>query len=784
MAQTLYLLLGILAVSALGGVLLAAFFLPAVSATSTVAEDGVELFESYPAELDVAPLNESSRIEAADGSLLATFYAQNRIMVPLDQISEHMQHAVIAVEDHRFYEHGGVDARGLTRAALNNAVGGGTQGGSTLTQQYVKNALLMDAVQRGDQEDIASATEQTYGRKLREAKLAISLEKQWSKEEILNAYLNVAQFGPSQYGVQTGSLHYFSKDASELNPGEAALLAGITNGPNQYDPVGHPEAGQKRRDEVLWTMQREGFITQEEYEQYTAQPVEEMLNVSTVRAGCADAGGSGFFCDYVTRTLLADPEFAPTYEERRQLLYGGGLTIRTSLDPAKQAVAEEVLNNKVAADADHGFGHSIVTVEPGTGKILTMAQNRSFNPYQDASPGETAINYNVPQSLGGGSGFPVGSTFKPFVLQEWLENDRSLYDRVGTARETMTSFPAQCLGGGRWFERSGYNPDNAVSVSLAPQETVLNATKFSVNTSYANMARQLDLCSIADGARDIGVVPATYNPYDSATWEMDIADMYGTELAPAVVVLGELRISALDMAAAYATYAAEGVYCRPQAVTEVLDRDGEPMPIAGTQCDQRVDKEVADQMAWTLQQDLEDPRATGKGRVVEGHTAGGKTGTSGSQFHTWYVGFTRQMSTAVWFGHPQGNIRPGGFRVGDTMLRSGSVWGNTVSLPTWQDYMSRVHQGLPNEPFPPAPSPATAQASQTPEAEQGVVPDITGLERSEAEATVTAAGLTSEVRSEPSGSVQAGFVIGTEPAPGTRLQPGEVVVIRESSGEG
>ena len=784
MAQTLYLLLGILAVSALGGVLLAAFFLPAVSATSAVAEDGVELFESYPAELDVAPLNESSRIEAADGSLLATFYAQNRIMVPLDQISEHMQHAVIAVEDHRFYEHGGVDPRGLTRAALNNAVGGGTQGGSTLTQQYVKNALLMDAVQRGDQEDIASATEQTYGRKLREAKLAISLEKQWSKEEILNAYLNVAQFGPSQYGVQTGSLHYFSKDASELNPGEAALLAGITNGPNQYDPVGHPEAGQKRRDEVLWTMQREGFITQEEYEQYTAQPVEEMLNVSTVRAGCADAGGSGFFCDYVTRTLLADPEFAPTYEERRQLLYGGGLTIRTSLDPAKQAVAEEVLNNKVAADADHGFGHSIVTVEPGTGKILTMAQNRSFNPYQDASPGETAINYNVPQSLGGGSGFPVGSTFKPFVLQEWLENDRSLYDRVGTARETMTSFPAQCLGGGRWFERSGYNPDNAVSVSLAPQETVLNATKFSVNTSYANMARQLDLCSIADGARDIGVVPATYNPYDSSTWDMDIADMYGTELAPAVVVLGELRISALDMAAAYATYAAEGVYCRPQAVTEVLDRDGEPMPIAGTQCDQRVDKAVADQMAWTLQQDLEDPRATGKGRVVEGHTAGGKTGTSGSQFHTWYVGFTRQMSTAVWFGHPQGNIRPGGFRVGDTMLRSGSVWGNTVSLPTWQDYMSRVHQGLPNEPFPPAPSPATAQNSATPEVEQGVVPDVAGLQRSEAEAAVTAAGLTSEVRSEPSDSVQAGFVIGTEPAPGERRQPGETVVIRESSGEG
>src|SRR5699024_3263709 len=143
--------------------------------------------------------------------------------------------------------------------------------------------------------------------------------------------------------------------------------------------------------------------------------------------------------------------------------------------------------------------------------------------------------------------------------------------------------------------------------------------------------------------------------------------MYGTELAPSVVVLGELRISALDMASAYATYAAEGMYCRPQAVTEVIDRNGESMPISGSQCEQRVDKEVADTMAWTLQQDLEDPQATGDGRTIEGHPAGGKTGTSGQQFHTWYVGFTRQMSTAVWFGHPQANIRPGGFPVGGEM---------------------------------------------------------------------------------------------------------------------
>ncbi|MFC7464489.1 transglycosylase domain-containing protein [Brachybacterium sp. GCM10030252] len=782
LAQSLYLLLGMIAVSALGGVLLAAFFFPAVSATSAIAEDGVELFESYPTELEVEPLNEASRIEAADGSLLATFYTENRIMVPLEEISPHMQHAVIAVEDRRFYEHGGVDPKGLVRAFASNAAGGATQGGSTLTQQYVKNALLMDAVQRGDQEDINEATEQTYGRKAREAKLAISLEKRWSKDEILNAYLNVAQFGPSQYGVETGSRHYFSKNAADLNPGEAALLAGVTNGPNQYDPVSHPEAGEKRRNEVLADMRREGFITDEEYTKYSEQPIEDMLQIQNLRAGCADAEGSGFFCDYVTRTLLNDPELAPTYEERQKLLYGGGLTIRTTLDPSTQAAAEEVLQRRVPGDAQHGFGHSIVTVEPGTGNILTMAENRTFNPYDEVNPGETAINYNVPKALGGSSGFPVGSTFKPFVLQEWLETGHGIMDKVATGRETMPSFPAKCLSRGAWRESPGYNPDNAVSVDIAPMETALNSTKFSINTAYANMARQLDLCDIAEGARDIGVVPATHNPYDQATWDAGIEDVYGTELAPSVVVLGEVRISALDMASAYATYAAGGTYCKPQAVTEVIDRNGEAMPISGAECHQAVDKKVADTMAWTLEQDLEDPRATGKGKIIEGHPAGGKTGTSGSQFHTWYVGFTRQMSTAVWFGHPQANVRPAGFPVDGEMLRSGKVWGNTVSLPTWQEYMSRVHEGLPSEPFPSAP--ASTKQPGTQAVQKGVVPDVSGMVLSEAQSTLEAAGYRVEITKEPSGTVGEWFVIGTEQPPGTRLPEGETVVVRQSTGQG
>ncbi len=710
LTRMLGLVAGLLAVCTFAGILMAAFLLPAVTMMSGMAKDGVDLFDSLPSELEVAELNESSRIEAADGSLLATFYSENRIMVPLEDVDQDLQHAVIAIEDRRFYEHNGVDPTGTARAFFSNASGGNTQGGSTLTQQYVKNALLMDAFQRKDKQAMKEATETTYVRKLREAKLAISVEKKMGKKEILQGYLNLAQFGPSQYGVETAAQHYFSKSAKDLNPGEAAMLAGITNSPNANDAVKHPKAAKTRRDTVLGAMKAQGYITAVEYKKYTSQPIEDMLKVQNVQAGCADAQGRGFFCDYVTRSLLNDPKFAPTFKERRKLLYGGGLTIKTTLDPKKQAAAEEILNRKVPGDSSHGFGHTIVTTEPGTGKILTMAQNRKYNPFEDATEDSTSLNYNVPKHLGGGSGFPVGSTFKPFVLTEYLKSGGSIWDSVETRRERFMSFPAKCLSYGRWYEKTGWDPDNAVSVKLPPRQSILDATKFSVNTSYARIAQMTDLCGIAETARTMGVVPTYFNDSTPKARKMPIEEIYGQTVSPAVLALGELNISQVDMAAAYATFAAHGKYCAPTGINEVLDRNGKKLDFSGGECAQVMETKVADAMAWTLMQDLSDPKATGKGKVIPGHDAGGKTGTSGSQFHTWYVGFTGQLSTAVWFGHPKGNVRPGGFDVDGEYLRPKKVWGNTVSLPTWQEYMTRASEGMPNQPFPPEPPKAEGSA--------------------------------------------------------------------------
>src|SRR5699024_5584191 len=221
-------------------------------------------------------------------------------------------------------------------------------------------------------------------------------------------------------------------------------------------------------------------------------------------------------------------------------------------------------------------------------------------------------------------------------------------------------------------------------------------------------------------------------------------------------------------------------YCPPPAITAVTDRNGDPMDVSGADCHQAVDKDVADVMAWTLQQDLEDPKATGKGKTIEGHPAGGKTGTSGSQFHTWYVGFTRQMSTAVWFGHPQAHARPGGFAVHADMPPKRSVCGSPVSLPTGQATLTRVHADLPSEPFPPAPASTKTAAGES--AEKGVVPDVSGMVLSEAEATIEAAGYKHEVKREKNDDVGQWYVIGTDPTPGTDLPEGETVVIRQSTG--
>ncbi|NCD19468.1 MAG: penicillin-binding protein, partial [Actinobacteria bacterium] len=345
--QVLAMLLAFLLVSGVGGFLMAGMAVPFVTAAGTVANSTTGLFNELPTELDIDKPSEQSIMLAADGSVLATFYADNRIIVGYEDIAPSMRDAIVAIEDRRFYEHNGVDPEGMARAFVSNTFNNSTEGASTLTQQYVKNIFIERGRVTGDQEIIEEATEQTYGRKLQEARYAIALEEKYSKDEILTGYLNIAQFGASVYGVEAAARAYFSKSASELTVSESALLAGVPQAPGKWDPLRNPENAIARRDQVLSDMLELGFITRAEYNEATALTIEEMLNPQTISSGCGSAGTAAYFCEYVVKELLNNESFGETVDARRALLLRGGLVVETTLDPKHQKAAYDAVASTV-----------------------------------------------------------------------------------------------------------------------------------------------------------------------------------------------------------------------------------------------------------------------------------------------------------------------------------------------------------------------------------------------------------------------------------------------------
>ncbi|OLT52250.1 glycosyl transferase family 51 [Cellulosimicrobium sp. CUA-896] len=701
--QLVALLLAFVLVAGVGGVLSAGLLVPLAAGANTATDTAIEVFDELPADLEPGPLAEQSRVYANDGTtLLATFYTENRIVVPLDQVSPYMQNAVVAIEDRRFWEHGGVDIEGIPRAAVNNALDRPTQGASTLTQQYVKNVLIEKAVREDDAMAIWEAREDTLARKAREAKLAISIEKRMSKEEILQGYLNIAQFGASSlYGVETAAQHYFSKSATDLNAVEAATIAGITKAPSKYDPTRNPEESQKRRNIVLNTMYAQGYITKEEYDTGRATPIADTLNVKPVEVGCQAAGGAAFFCDYVTKVLVSDPAFGETEDDRTTLLYRGGLDIFTTLDPAMQAAAVQQAQAAVPPNDPSGLEDAIVSVEPGTGKILAMAQNRPFDASQDRAPGTTAVNYSVDQDHGSSNGFSPGSSWKPFVLAEWLKSGRSLYERVNANSRGWYNSDFDFCGVHAPNERDAWRPGNSDGIDNKGRITVLQATYNSINTAYADMESQLRLCDIKATAESVG-----YRPSISAEKEN------GVRMMPSMV-LGTQNSSPLQMAAAYATFASGGTYCEPVAITRVVGTDGEEIAVPPTRCDPNaLDPAVANTVTYALQNVM--TQGSGRGAQLEGRVSAGKTGTSQLNRHTWFLGYTPQVATAVWIGNAENDVEMRDMVINGQYER---WWfGSTLAAPTWKAYMDQALAGKPVVGFPepdwgrvnaPAPPPST-----------------------------------------------------------------------------
>ncbi|MFJ2298466.1 transglycosylase domain-containing protein [Oerskovia paurometabola] len=687
--QLIALLLAFVLVSGVGGVLGAGLLIPLAAGASQATDSSVQIFEELPDELEPGPLAEQSRVYANDGTtLLATFYQENRIVVPLGEVSDHMKNAVVATEDKRFYEHGGIDPEGTLRAAFNNASGGAKQGGSSLTQQYVKNVLIEQAVRAEDPIAVEAVKESTIERKAREAKLAISLEQRMTKDEILEGYLNIAQFGIRVYGVETAARHYFNTKASDLSIVQAATIAGVTNAPSAYDPVSNPASSEKRRNLVLGRMLEQGYITQQEHDEAVATPLAETLDVQPVSVGCQAANGAAFFCDYVTKVITSNPIFGETPKDRQGLLYRGGLDITTTLDPRMQTAAETEVTSAIPASDPSGIENALVTVEPGTGKILAMAQNRPYDASLEAAPGTTAQNYSADQAHGSSRGFSPGSTWKPFLLAEWLRAGHTLNESVNANRREWNvgrDFTSSCTKlnvGEKW------NPNNSDGQGKGSM-TALAATTNSVNTAYADMASKLDLCSVASTAKSVGFAPSLTK------------DKGEVDIRPSMII-GTQNSSPLQMAAAFATFASGGTYCEPIAITRIVDPNGKELEVPSANCNPNaLDPAVANTVTYALKNVMTD--GSGKRSQLEGRESAGKTGTAQLNTHNWFVGYTPQLATAVWIGNAESDVQMrsngrGRFTINGV---SRQWWfGSDLAAPMWKNYMTTALEGMPVVSFP------------------------------------------------------------------------------------
>lgn len=664
-AQLLALLLAFLSVSSLMGVVTAGMLVPVAGPTALAAKSVPSVFNELPGDLQtVAPAEESQLLDSS-GGVIAHFYDKQRIVVPSANIADVMKKAIVAIEDKRFYEHNGVDATGIARALVTNLGDSGRQGASTITQQYVRNSLAERGYLEGDADQVSAATEQTTERKLREIKYALALEKTQSKDEILTGYLNIAPFGPITYGVEAASQRYFSKSASELNYLEAALLAGLVQSPVQYDPLTHPEAAQERRDTVLATMLDQGVITQEEYDEGIATSVDSMLHPTVSSEGCSGADSSkAYFCDYVLSQFLEDPTFGATRIERERLLKTQGITIRTTLDSAKQDAAYASLTNAIPVGDASGLNDALVSLDPRTGKVLAMAQNTTYG----IEAGQTMSNYAADGN------FQVGSTFKVFVLLQWFKEGHSAYETVGSANTFYPNGAFKCDG--RSITTEGYQVNDLAGKTGTMN--VVRATGQSVNQAFVNMASRVDFCSIFETAYDMGI-----------TEDGEVPSPFPAN------ILGSVSASPLQMASVFTTIANSGQQCKPQSIESVTDRDENVLKEFAADCKEVISPDLANKTAALLTASAGQYYTST--RLGDGRPFAAKSGTTDGHANTWLTGFTPSLATAVWVGHGDNSSQEVSGVVINGVYHS-EIFGETyVGQNIWAPYMTQALAGTPVE---------------------------------------------------------------------------------------
>jgi membrane peptidoglycan carboxypeptidase len=677
-------LVAFVVISAIGGALVAGMALPGIAAAGLGAKSASDHFLNLPGAFQTPVLPQRNTLEAADGSVIATAWdpdnESNRVVVPLSGISLLMQHAIIAIEDQRFYQHGGIDIKGTVRALISNSRGtGDLQGGSDIAQQYVKNALELEAGGNTALREAAQAD--TFSRKLQELRFATDLLQQMSRQQLLQSYLNLIPFGEGAFGVETAAETYFGTTAAKLTAPQAALLAGVVNSPTADDPFTHAGTAWARRNVVLAAMAKQGYLTAAEAAADEKQPLD--LKPGGEQNGCITTGADAFFCEYVYYSFLADADYGSTRAARLALWDQGGLVIRTTLVPQDQASGAKAVADHT--DPTDKVATALAMVTPGTGAITAIAQSK---PMGDGA-GETYVDLAADPAHGGGEGYQAGSSFKIFEGLAALEDDwnpQSSMSVPSPLDDAGLQLPV-CIPGQKktltW--PSDYAPNNDDDRGFTG--TLPEAYWYSVNTYFLTLETKTGLCQPATIAQSMGVT-------------LDNDTGTGPPLGQfASFTLGTNLITPIEMASAYATLAAHGEYCRPYVITGVQNLDGRRYPAPTPDCGQVVPPDLADELTAMLQGVLTEPGATAEGLGLDRPSAG-KTGTTTQSIATWFDGFTPQLATAVWTGF----ISPGKGDFLGYMSIGGTYWdqqifGATISGTTWQEAMTGALRGQVVEDF-------------------------------------------------------------------------------------
>jgi len=788
------LLVGYLGVTVLCGVLVAALALPAIAVVAYGTKQAATGLQTLPEPLAKPNLQGFTYVYDRNGKLLATFLAKNQVPVPLAQVAPVMRQAVVDIEDRRFYQHGAADAQGILRAAASNAAAGGTvAGGSTLTQQYVKNTLQAQATTRSQQ---AAATVQTRARKIQELRYAIGVEKSITKNQILEGYLNIATFGRNLYGVQASALYYFGVPASKLNLPQAAMIAGMTKSPTALDPTGPVEGlvdprrdATARRNVVLDTMHQLGHISTVDWQAARRAPL-GIVNGgkgNPPQHGCVSASAA-WYCDYVEKLITRSDQFAAigkTPDDRYRALTTGGLTIRTALDPGIQKLADAGIRSQ-ARPGDNVVAATAI-VKPGTGEVLAVANSKGFNQTATPPQGTTALNYAVGGEYGGTLGFQPGSGMKVFTAAAALADGKNLdyvIDSPYSLKTGNASF-ATCNS----QIRQNYAVKNASRSENGPV-SMNQALQESINTYFVQLEQQVGICAPWKLATSAGL----------SAWGNKKGSPY---LSPIPLgqyqsfTLGTDEVSPLQMSSAYAMFAAGGIYCKPLVVTSIT-QNGRAIYQQGSDCTRLIPQGVADAVSWSLYHNVEGDQGyngTARGLKINGIPFAAKTGTNnlannGGSSAVWFNGYNQQFASSMAVGNATNPRDLNGQRLGGRMISDAS--GAKIAGAVWEAVMTSVLKAQTRHPGFAQPdaqyggqgasSSLLNQAAQQP----GTVPDVVGLPNDIATAALQAQGYTVLPGRQryPDGGAPAGQVIRTYPAGGDPATPGSTVIVYESGGSG